>query len=144
MPEVSRKQKLSPHVDWDGRDLFIKLLANPSPVYAIFPREKNKSCIHIKGGFDDTDKAIEQTLQRKKDNSLGVILGVAKPQPIDWGTKPEHKNSAGYLKTWGAQDKHIEYLNVFVAEGDPENMSLDDQLSCIKKNWSACSLLHGK
>ena len=133
MPEVSRKQKLSPHVDWDGRDLFIKLLANPSPVYAIFPREKNKSCIHIKGGFDDTDKAIEQTLQRKKDNSLGVILGVAKPQPSDWGTKPEHKNSAGYLKTWGAQDKHIEYLNVFVAEGDPENMSLDDQLSCIKK-----------
>ena len=77
MTQISRKHNLTPYVDWDGRDLFIKLLANPSPVYAVFPREKNKSCIHIKGGFEDTDKAIEQTLQRKPDDSLGVILGVA-------------------------------------------------------------------
>ena len=38
MPEISRKHKLSPHVDWDGRDLFIKLIANPNPIFAIFPK----------------------------------------------------------------------------------------------------------
>ena len=117
MPENSiHKRNISPHIDWDEKDLFIKLLANPSPIYAVFHREENKSSIHIKGEFEDTDKVIEQTLQRKPDNSLGVILGVAKTKSCDWGTKPENINSANYVKTWGAQDKNIYYFFLFVAD----------------------------
>ena len=133
MPEVSRKHNLTPNVNWDGRDMFIHLLANPNPVYAIFPKGKNKACIHVKGGFEDTDKTIERLLEKKPDNSLGVILGVPLPEPTDWGSKPEHINKAGYIKTWGAQDKHIDYLNVFVVEGDPEDMDLTTQKNLIKK-----------
>ena len=96
MPEISRKHKLSPHVDWDGIDLFIKLIANPNPIFAIFPKDRNKPCIHIKGGTSKTYREIEKHLKRIPENSLGVILGVAKDQPEDWGTKPEHKNKHGY------------------------------------------------
>ena len=84
MPEISRKHKLSPHVDWDGRDLFIKLIANPNPIFAIFPKDRTKPCIHIRGGTSKTDREIEKHLMRIPENSLGVILGVAKPEPDDW------------------------------------------------------------
>ena len=133
MPEVSRKQKLSPHVDWDGRDLFIKLIANPKPIFAIFPKDRNKPCIHIKGGTSKTDREIEKHLKRIPENSLGVILGVAKPEPEDWATNPNNLNKAGFVKSWGASDSHIAFLNVFFCEGDPDNMTPDEQLLCIKK-----------
>ena len=133
MPEISRKHKLSPHVDWDGRDLFIKLIANPNPIFAIFPKDRSKPCIHIRGGTSKTDREIEKHLKRIPDNSLGVILGVAKPEPEDWATNPDNRNKGGYVKAWGAQDKHIDYLNVFVVEGDPENMTPDEQVACIEK-----------
>ena len=61
MPEISRKHKLSPHVDWDGRDLFIKLIANPNPIFAIFPKDRKKPCIHIKGGTSKTDRENRKT-----------------------------------------------------------------------------------
>ena len=97
MPEISRKHKLSPYVDWDGRDLFIKLIANPNPIFAIFPKDRRKPCIHIRGGTSKTDREIEKHLMRIPENSLGVILGVAKDQPEDWGSKPEHKNKHGEI-----------------------------------------------
>ena len=99
----------------------------------VFPKGKNKACVHIQGGFSDTTKNILNILEKKPDNSLGVILGVAKEQPADWGTKKEHINSAGYPKAWGASDSHIDYLNVFVVEGDPENMDLATQRDLLKK-----------
>ena len=133
MPEISRKHKISPYVDWEKRDLFIKLLANPNPVFAVFPKDKKKPCIHIKGGTLKTDREIEKHLKRIPENSLGVILGVAKPEPEDWATNPNNRNKAGYVKAWGASDNHIDYLNVFVVEGDPDNMSPDEQVSCIEK-----------
>ena len=133
MPEISRKHNLHPDVEWDGVNLFTKLIANYKPTFAVFPKGKNKSCIHIQGGFSDTTKNILNILEKKPDNSLGVILGVAKEQPADWGTKKEHINSAGYPKAWGASDSHIDYLNVFVVEGDPENMDLATQRDLLKK-----------
>ena len=93
MPEISRKHKISPYVDWDGRDLFIKLIANPNPIFAIFPKDRRKPCIHIKGGTSKTDREIEKHLKRIPDNSLGVILGVAKPEPEDWATNPKNKST---------------------------------------------------
>tara|TARA_B100000989_G_C19526386_1_gene467096 strand:+ start:884 stop:3343 length:2460 start_codon:yes stop_codon:yes gene_type:complete len=133
MPKISRKHNLHPDVVWDGVSLFTKLIANSKPTFAVFPKGKNKACIHIKGGTADTTKNILNILERKPDNSLGVILGVAKPQPDDWGTKKEHLNSAGYPRAWGASDSHIDYLNVFVVEGDPEDMDLATQKNLIKK-----------
>ena len=133
MPEISRKHKLSPYVDWDGRDLFIKLIANPNPIFAIFPKDRRKPCIHIKGGTSKTDREIEKHLKRIPDNSLGVILGVAKPEPKDWATNPKNLNKGGFVKSWGACDSHIAYLNVFFCEGDPDNMTPEEQLSYIKK-----------
>ena len=41
MTQISRKHNLTPYVDWDGRDLFIKLIANPKPIFAIFPKDRN-------------------------------------------------------------------------------------------------------
>ena len=133
MPEISRKHKISPYVDWDGRDLFIKLIANPKPIFAIFPKDRRKPCIHIKGGTSKTDREIEKHLKRIPDNSLGVILGVAKPEPKDWATNPKNLNKGGFVKSWGACDSHIAYLNVFFCEGDPDNMTPEEQLSYIKK-----------
>ena len=72
-------------------------------------------------------------IKRNKDVSLGVILGVAKPQPDDWGTKPEHINKAGYIRAWGASDAHIDYHNVLFAEGDPANMDPDEQVRLLHK-----------
>ena len=118
-------------VDWKKRDLFLKLIDNPDPIYSVFPKEKSKGCIHIKGEY--ADHTIERHLKNNDDLSLGVILGIAKPQPDDWGTKKEHKNKAGYVRAWGASDSHIDHLNVFVVEGDPKNMDPDEQVSCIHK-----------
>ena len=133
MTQISRKHNLKPDVVWDGVELFTDLIANPNPIFAVFPKGKNKACIHIKGGSEDFKKNILRNLERKPDNSLGVILGVAKPQPNDWGSKKEHINSAGYPKAWGASDSHIDYLNVFVVEGDPKDMDLTTQKLLIDK-----------
>ena len=139
MTQISRKHNLKPNVVWDGVELFTDLIANPKPIFAVFPKGKNKACIHIKGSAEDFKKNILRILERKPDNSLGVILGVAKPQPDDWGTKKEHLNSAGYPKAWGASDSHIDYLNVFVVEGDPKNMDLTTQKLLIEKVLPQCS-----
>ena len=94
-------------VDWKKRDLFLKLIDNPDPIYSVFPKEKSKGCIHVKGEY--ADHTIERHLKNNDDLSLGVILGIAKPQPDDWGTKKEHKNKAGYVRAWGASDSHIDH-----------------------------------
>ena len=133
MPEISKELKSFPTVlvDWKQRDKFLNLIGNVDPVYTIFPKDKTKPCIHVKG--KNSDLQIERHLKKNKELSLGVILGVAKPQPDDWGTKPEHINKAGYIRAWGASDAHIDYQNVFFAEGDPANMDPDDQVRCLHK-----------
>jgi len=133
MPNFTEELKSFPTVlvDWKQRDQFLSLIGNTDPVYAIFPKDKRKPCIHIKG--KNSEQQIEKHLKRNKDVSLGVILGVAKPQPDDWGTKPEHINKAGYIRAWGASDAHIDYHNVFFAEGDPANMDPDEQVRLLHK-----------
>ena len=46
MPEISRKHNLKPDVGWDGVELFTDLIANPNPIFAVFPKGKNKACIN--------------------------------------------------------------------------------------------------
>ena len=51
MPNFSEELKSFPTVlvDWKQRDQFLSLIGNTDPVYAIFPKDKRKPCIHIKG-----------------------------------------------------------------------------------------------
>ena len=109
---------------------FLFLLQRTGPiVFIVFPQDPARPCIHIPG----TDTAIptaelERLLLKHPTHSLGMIINPAKPQPLDWGTLPEHLNKAGKPKAWGASNAHISHAIACWAEGDG-GLPISDQLA---------------
>ena len=104
-----------------------------NPIFALFPTAKGP-CIHAKGWrvASHNKETIEPHLQRNKDLSLGLIVGVHKPKPEDWGKLPDHKNKSGKIKTWGATDDHIKEVWGIFAEGDSGKLDFDSQCEQVR------------
>ena len=104
-----------------------------NPIFALFPTAKGP-CIHERGWrvASHNKETIEPHLQRNKDLSLGLIVGVHKPKPEDWGKLPDHKNKSGKIKTWGATDDHIKEVWGIFAEGDSGKLDFDSQCEQVR------------
>jgi hypothetical protein len=123
----SSKQKLL--VDWSVAEDFLEAIGRSSGpiVFAIYPSDASKPCIHIKVDAEDIPRAkIESILSRNQTHSLGFIVNPPSDQPAVWGTKPEHINKAGEIKAWGASNAHIDRAIAVFAECDG-NLSREAQ-----------------
>ena len=90
-----------PLVDYYQVDQYLWLIGRFSAelVVAVFPPEPNKPCIHIpvNVAIPSHWAKVERELARHKKHSPGIVVNPAKPQPVDWGDKPEHHNRKGDL-----------------------------------------------
>ena len=109
---------------------FLLLLQRTGPiVFIVFPQDPARPCIHIPGTDASIPTAeLERLLIKHPTHSLGMIINPAKPQPLDWGTLPEHLNKAGKPKAWGASNAHISHAIACWAEGDG-GLPIADQLA---------------
>ena len=108
-------------IDWDLVDEFLEAIgrSNGNLVFAVYPPDPAKPCIHIQCDAEAIPRAqIEATLTRKPTHSLGVIVNPSREQPANWGTKPEHLNKAGKPRAWGASNAHIQHAIAVFAECD--------------------------
>lgn len=108
-------------VDWSIAEEFLELIGRSTGpiVFAVYPSDPSKPCIHIKAEADAIPRTkIERILARNPTHSLGFIVNPPSEQPESWGSKPEHTNKAGELKAWGASNKHIEHAIACFAECD--------------------------
>ena len=85
-------------IDREQITRFVTAINHPRPIYAVFGERG--------GNFLDLDKAIAM-LQRYPGHSLGLRIGVAKPEPI------VHAN-----KVWGTKNQHIDGFQCLFAECD--------------------------
>ena len=108
-------------VDWSIVEEFLEAIGRStgSIVFAVYPSDASKPCIHIKADAEDIPRAkIEGVLNRNPHHSLGFVVNPPTDQPPSWGTKPEHINKAGELKAWGASNAHIAHAIACFAECD--------------------------
>jgi hypothetical protein len=108
-------------IDWSITEEFLEAIGRSTGpiVFAIYPSDPSKPCIHIKADAEDLPRnKIERVLSRNPTHSLGFIVNPPSEQPPVWGTKPEHINRAGELKAWGASNAHIEHAIACFAECD--------------------------
>lgn len=108
---LPKKQQESAPVCWEQFQEFLTEIGRDQGplVVALYPPEQGP-CIHVPCTAERLPTAdIEQILKAKAADglALGLVLNHPLPQPPDWGTKPEHLNSAGKPRKWGASDKHI-------------------------------------
>ena len=116
-------------IDWSITEDFLEAIGRSTGpiVFAVFPPDPSKPCIHIKADAEDIPRnKIERILARNPTHSLGFIVNPPTEQPASWGTKPEHINKAGELKAWGASNAHIDHAIAVFAECDG-NLSRDAQ-----------------
>jgi len=116
-------------IDWSITEEFLEAIGRStgSIVFAIYPPDPSKPCIHIKADAEDIPRnKIESILSRNPQHSLGFIVNPPTDQPASWGTKPEHINKAGELKAWGASNAHIDHAIAVFAECDG-NLDRDAQ-----------------
>lgn len=108
-------------IDWSITEDFLEAIGRSTGtiVFAIYPSDPSKPCIHIKADAEDIPRnKIERILSRNPTHSLGFIVNPPTDQPASWGTKPEHINRAGEIKAWGASNAHIEHAIACFAECD--------------------------
>ena len=108
-------------IDWSIVEDFLEAIGRSTGpiVFAAYPSDASKPCIHIKADAEDIPRnKIERILSRNPTHSLGFVVNPPTPQPASWGTKPEHINKAGELKAWGASNAHIESAIACFAECD--------------------------
>jgi len=116
-------------IDWSITEDFLEAIGRSTGpiVFAVFPPDPSKPCIHIKADAEDIPRnKIERILARNPTHSLGFIVNPPTEQPASWGTKPEHINKAGELKAWGASNAHIDHAIAVFAECDG-NLARDAQ-----------------
>ena len=108
-------------IDWSITEDFLESIGRSTGpiVFAVYPSDPSKPCIHIKADAEDIPRnKIERILSRNPTHSLGFIVNPPTEQPASWGTKPEHINRAGEIKAWGASNAHIEHAIAVFAECD--------------------------
>ena len=108
-------------IDWSITEDFLEAIGRSTGpiVFAVYPSDPSKPCIHIKADAEDIPRnKIERILSRNPTHSLGFIVNPPTEQPASWGTKPEHINRAGEIKAWGASNAHIEHAIAVFAECD--------------------------
>jgi len=108
-------------IDWSIAEDFLEAIGRSTGpiVFAVYPSDPSKPCIHIKADAEDIPRnEIERVLSRNPTHSLGFIVNPPTEQPASWGTKPEHINRAGETKAWGASNAHIEHAIAVFAECD--------------------------
>ena len=108
-------------IDWSITEDFLEAIGRSTGpiVFAIYPSDPSKPCIHVKADAEDIPRnKIERILSRNPTHSFGCIINPPSDQPPVWGTKPEHINRAGELKAWGASNAHIEHAIACFAECD--------------------------
>ena len=108
-------------IDWSITEDFLEAIGRSTGpiVFAVFPSDASKPCIHIKADAEDIPRnKIERILSRNPTNSLGFVVNPPTDQPPSWGSKPEHINKAGELKAWGASNAHIAHAITVFAECD--------------------------
>ena len=143
-----------PLVDYDEVDQYLSLIGrfNSELIVAVFPPEPDKPCIHIPVNVCIPSHwgKVERELARHKKHSLGIVVNPAKPQPDDWGGKPEHYNRNGDLRKWGASNAHICHANLIWLEGDGR-LPADEQVRQVREaglpvpsftNWSGGKSCH--
>ena len=87
-----------PLVEYEQVERYLELIGRQDDlndiVVAVFPPEPDKPCIHIpvNPSIPSHWGAVERELARHKKHSLGIVVNPAKPQPEDWGSKPDHYN----------------------------------------------------
>jgi hypothetical protein len=116
-------------IDWSIVEDFLEAIGRSTGpiVFAAYPSDASKPCIHIKADAEDIPRnKIERILSRNPTHSLGFVVNPPTPQPASWGTKPEHINKAGEIKAWGASNAHIAHAIAVFAECDG-NLSRDAQ-----------------
>jgi hypothetical protein len=116
-------------IDWSITEEFLEAIGRSTGpiVFAVYPSDPSKPCIHIKADAEDMPRSkIEGILSRNPQHSLGFIVNPPTTQPASWGTKPEHINKAGEIKAWGASNAHIDHAIAVFAECDG-NLDRDAQ-----------------
>jgi hypothetical protein len=146
-PEVSKA------IDWAQFDRFLQAIGRSSGplVVALFPPDPSKPCIHFSCDAEAIPRQrIEQKQRQQPELALGLVLNHPLAQPADWGSKPEHINTAGKVKAWGATKTHISHAIGIWAECDgglpleaqealPAMAGLDQP---SLSNWSGSKSLH--
>ena len=108
-------------VNWDAVDEFLEAIGRSSGqlVFAVYPPDPSKPCRHFECDADAIPRReIEKYLREKPTHNLGLVINPPSERPRNWGEKPEHLNSKGYVKAWGASNAHIEEAIAVWAECD--------------------------
>ena len=101
MPKNQVQEGVLPLVEYEQVERYLELIGRQDDlndiVVAVFPPEPDKPCIHIpvNPSIPSHWGAVERELARHKKHSLGIVVNPAKPQPDDWGDKPEHYTARG-------------------------------------------------
>ena len=115
-------------VDWAEATFYVKqLLTNTHGVWAIFPPEEGKYCLHHKRqeGERIPYAAIGKDLRKHKGWSLGFIVNPPKEEPKGFKDDPANK-----YKSYGAKKDHIKGAYCLFLEGDG-GLSKEEQLRTI-------------
>ena len=115
-------------VDWGEAAFFVNhLITNKHGVWAIFPPEEGKYCLHHKRqeGERIPYAAIGKDLRKHKGWSLGYIVNPPKEEPKGFKDDPANK-----YKSYGAKKDHIQGAYCLFLEGDG-GLSKEEQLRTI-------------
>lgn len=124
-----------PLIEYAEVERYLELIGRQGEILvAVFPPESNKPCIHIPVNLNTPSHwgNVERELARHGKHSLGIVVNPAKPQPDNWGEKPEHFNRQGNLRKWGASNDHISHAKQIWLEGDG-HLAPDDQVELVRK-----------
>ena len=123
----------TPPIDRDQITRFVEAIRHPRPIYAVFGGNG--------GNFTDLDAAIGM-VQRHPKLSLGLRIGVAKPEPIVhasrvWGTKNDHiEGFRVVFAECGGDLSHSEQIELPVRAGLPQpSLQIDTGNKSIHHYW---------
>ena len=135
---LSLEERTAKHLAWaEGRrplwselELYLQLLRIDGPVvFAVFPPDDSAPNIHVAGSTSAIPKGeINRLLIRNPHHSFGLVVNPPKPQPADWGKKPDHFNKGGFLKAWGASSYQVSHGIACWSEADG-GLSVEAQLA---------------
>lgn len=78
--------------------------------------------------------SITDRLKAQPNHGMGAVLMPPKPQPADWGSRPEHLHwSGGPAKTWGTKNDHISHSIALFGECDVAGLADQDQLAIFEE-----------
>jgi hypothetical protein len=112
----------APLIDWQELRAFLALIGRDCDplILSLFPPESTGCNIHLSfASAAAIDTAlVERELSRCPEHGLGMVINHPLQQPADWGQRPEHLNSAGRPKAYGASAAHIRSCIGLFCEGD--------------------------